>query len=74
MRIYNTTTNELFGFINFEKPNIFKSFKRDTRIKRVKYCYFFPQRVHVFDGVNKIETMYFFFFWRIITIHRQPRR
>ena len=69
MKIYSTITKELFGFINFEKPNILKSFKNDTKIKLVKYCYFFPQRVHVWDGRNKIETMYYFLFWRITINH-----
>lgn len=69
MKIYNTTTKELFGFINFEKPNIFKSFKRDTKIKSRRYCYFFPQRIHTFYGMYKIETMYYFLFWRMTISH-----
>ena len=69
MKIYNTTTYELFGFINFEKPNILKSFKEDVKIKRVKYCYVFPQRVHVRESQHKVETMYYFLFWRIIVSH-----
>ena len=71
MKIYSRITHELFGFINFEKPNIFKSFKKDTKIKLVSYCYFFPQRVHTWSGKNKIETMYYFLFWRIIVKHTE---
>jgi hypothetical protein len=69
MKIYNKTTKELFDFINFEKSNLIKSFKRDTKITKTKYCYFFPQRVHVFHDKNKIETVYFFLFWRVKINH-----
>ena len=51
-------------YLNESTDNIFKSFKRDTNIKSRRYCYFFPQRIHTFYGMYKIETMYYFLFWR----------
>lgn len=72
MKIYNTTTKELFGVFNFENPNIFKSFKIDTKIKLTKYCYIFPQRVHTYNEKYKENTVYFFLFWRIIINHKYP--
>jgi len=70
MKIYNRITHELFGFINFEKPNIFKSLRKDVKLRVVKYCYFFPQREHVYLEGHKIETMYYFLFLRIIINNR----
>ena len=69
MKKYNTTTKELFRFINFENSNLFNSLKKDTKIKRVKYCYVLPQRVHSWSGNHKTQTMYYFLFWRIIVSH-----
>ncbi len=70
MKIYNTTTKELFNKFNFEKSNLIESYKRDTKIKLVNYCYIFPQRIHTYKCNNKISTMYFILFWRIIVSHK----
>lgn len=71
MALYNCITKEIFNKFNFEKSNLFTSFKRDTKIKRVNYCYVFPQRVHTWHEKNKISTMYFFLFWRVIIYHEE---
>lgn len=72
MKIYNRTIHELFRKFSFEKSNLFKSFKKDTKIIRTNYCYVFPQRVHTWSGCYKIDTMYYFLFWRIIVSHKMP--
>lgn len=66
MKIYNSTTRELFGFINFEASNLFSSYKKKIKIVCVKYCYVFPQKVFVWDSGIISETWYYFLFWRII--------
>jgi hypothetical protein len=73
MKIYCKTTKELFGFINFEKPTLFKFQKEEVKIRRVKYCYFFPQRVTCWSEKNKTQTIIYFLFWRIFIGHVQAR-
>jgi hypothetical protein len=73
--MYNSTTKELFGIINFEKPTLFRN-KKYWKLIRTKYCYFFPQCVNTWDGNYKIETMYYFLFWRLRIFHtgNMPKR
>lgn len=59
MKLYSKTTKELFGCISFISPlNIFKNIKIDASIKRINYCYVFPQRCYTWNFNEKSKTYY----------------
>lgn len=71
---YNRITKEfkiLGATFNFEKPTLFRMLKSRTTIKRVGYCYVFPQRVHTWSSGVIIETMYYVLWWRIIVFNTE---
>lgn len=65
MKIYCKITKELFGFINFELPD-FRFFPGEVKFAIVKYCYVFPQKMNTWSESHRIETMYYFLFFRLI--------
>jgi len=69
MKIYCKITKELFGFINFELPQ-FRFFPGEVKFAIVKYCYVFPQKVNTWSESHRIETMYYFLFFRLIVSNR----
>lgn len=72
MKIYCKITKELFGFINFERPQ-FRFFPGEVKFAIVKYCYVFPQKMNTWREQYRIETMYYFLFFRFIVKNVQKQ-
>lgn len=52
--------------ISFEKPTLFKNFRKQVTFHIVNFCYLFPQKIDVWNLGNKKSTMYCVLWFRLI--------
>ena len=56
--------------ISFEKPTLFKNFRKQVSFHIVNFCYVFPQKIDVWGEQYKKSTTYCFLWFRIIFHYR----
>ena len=52
--------------ISFEKPTLFKNFKKQVTFHFVNFCYVFPQKIDTWNMKHKKSTMYCFLWFRLM--------
>lgn len=52
--------------ISFEKPTLFKNFRKQVSFHVVNFCYVFPQKIDVWGVRYKKSTTYCFLWFRLI--------
>jgi hypothetical protein len=52
--------------ISFEKPTLFKNFKKQVTFHVVNFCYVFPQKIDTWNMKHKKSTMYCFLWFRLM--------
>ena len=52
--------------ISFEKPTLFKNFRKQVSFHVVNFCYVFPQKIDVWAERYKKSTTYCFLWFRLI--------
>ena len=56
--------------ISFEKPTLFKNFRKQVSFHIVNFCYVFPQKIDTWNETHKHTTMYCFLWFRILFHYR----